>query len=259
MRRRFRIGLEVDKEASVSGKAPAAGSGPDGPTASALPLTESRAVNTSTRRRFSSGEFAVVGFTSAYMAIALIASFALENSEFVFYLVVMLVLIAAVFAVHWTNRLRIGALWGLSIWGLAHIAGGLMPIPASWPVGGDSHALYNWWLIPGLLKYDQVIHAYGFGLMTWICWQCLQRAFASRGVVAKPTFGLLTLCAGGGMGFGALNEVVEFAATLTLSNTNVGGYENTGWDLVSNLVGCVATAGLIAICEARRQRRTKEG
>ena len=40
-----------------------------------------------------------------------------------------------------------------------------------------------------------------------------------------------------GMGFGALNEVIEFAATLTVPETNVGGYRNTGWDLVSNLVG----------------------
>jgi hypothetical protein len=31
--------------------------------------------------------------------------------------------------------------------------------------------------------------------------------------------------------------VVEFVATLLLPKTNVGGYENTGWDLVSNAVG----------------------
>ena len=47
------------------------------------------------------------------------------------------------------------------------------------------------------------------------------------------------------MGFGALNEVVEFAATLSVPETNVGGYVNTGWDLVSNLVGCITAAILI--------------
>jgi len=47
------------------------------------------------------------------------------------------------------------------------------------------------------------------------------------------------------MGLGALNEVVEFAATRLMPRTNVGGYENTGWDLVSNLAGClIAVAGL---------------
>ena len=28
--------------------------------------------------------------------------------------------------------------------------------------------------------------------------------------------------------------------------TNVGGYDNTGWDLVSNLVGCLIAACLAA-------------
>jgi hypothetical protein len=73
---------------------------------------------------------------------------------------------------------------------------------------------------------------------------------ARRGVIVKPTFGLLTLCVAAGMGFGAVNEVVEFAATLMLPGTNVGGYENTGWDLVANLVGCLAAATMISVRQA---------
>ena len=62
------------------------------------------------------------------------------------------------------------------------------------------------------------------------------------GIKLKPTFGMLVICAAAGIGFGALNEVVEFIAVLTIPNTNVGGYENTGWDLVANLCGAsVAT------------------
>jgi hypothetical protein len=49
------------------------------------------------------------------------------------------------------------------------------------------------------------------------------------------------------MGFGALNEVVEFAATQLLPDTNVGGYVNTGWDLVFNLVGSAAAALAIGL------------
>ena len=48
------------------------------------------------------------------------------------------------------------------------------------------------------------------------------------------------------MGFGGLNEVIEFFLTLTLPETNIGGYINTGWDLVSNLVGVTAACCLIA-------------
>ena len=48
---------------------------------------------------------------------------------------------------------------------------------------------------------------------------------------------MLVLCGAAALGFGALNEVVEFTATMTMPNTNVGGYVNTGFDLVANLVG----------------------
>ncbi len=45
-----------------------------------------------------------------------------------------------------------------------------------------------------------------------------------------------------GQGVGAFNEVVEFWSTHLLAATNVGGYENTGRDLVANLLGS-AVAG----------------
>ncbi len=47
------------------------------------------------------------------------------------------------------------------------------------------------------------------------------------------------------MGLGALNEVIEFAATLLIPETNVWGYRNTGWDLVANLVGATVAATII--------------
>lgn len=204
-------------------------------------------ISTKNRLCFSPAEIGVFAFTALYMAVWLVAACILKNDEFVFYLAVMCVLIVAVGVVHLRVRLHVAALWGLSLWGLAHMAGGLMPVPASWPINGDIRVLYSWWIVPGMLKYDQVVHAYGFGLVTWICWQSLRSALASRGVIAKPTFGLLTLCVAAGMGFGAANEVVEFAATLALPGTNVGGYENTGWDLVANLTGCLVAAILIAL------------
>lgn len=209
------------------------------------------------RFRFSPAEIAVLAFTALYMAIWLVTSFVLQNDEFIFYFLVMCVLIVAVGAVHLRVRLHIGALWGLSMWGLAHMAGGLMPVPTSWPIKGDTFVLYNWWIVPGMLKYDQLVHAYGFGLVTWICWQSLRGAFHSRSLTVKPTLGLLTLCVAGGMGFGAANEVVEFIATLALPGTNVGGYENTGWDLVANLVGCLVAATAIyagqAVSDVRKR------
>lgn len=203
--------------------------------------------------RLSRTEWAALGVTASYMAVALAASLMGGVGEFLLYLAVMAVLVAVVVLVHLRVGLRIASLWALSLWGLAHMAGGLMPVPASWPIGGESPVLYNLWLVPGLMKFDQAVHAYGFGVVTWVCWQGLQRAFALRGVAARPTPGLLTLCVAAGSGFGAANEVVEFIATRVLDETNVGGYDNTGWDLVANLVGCLGAAALISRLSGRRR------
>jgi hypothetical protein len=102
------------------------------------------------------------------------------------------------------------------------MAGGLIPLPADWPIDGSIRVLYSWWLIPDLLKYDQIVHVYGFGVATWVCWQGIRAAIRSRGGEAVPTLGLMVLAATAGMGLGALNEVVEFAVTLLVPETNVG-------------------------------------
>jgi len=184
----------------------------------------------------------VAAFTAAYMLVALVATLLLRNREFLFYIVTMLALIAAVAAVHRRVRLTQGVLWCLSAWGFAHMAGGLVPVPGSWPYNPPNAVLYSLWLWPERLKYDQIVHAYGFGVTTWVCWQGLQAIHAA----ARPTFGRLVLCGAASLGFGALNEVIEFAATQLLPDTNVGGYVNTGWDLVSNLVGVVIAMLILA-------------
>ena len=190
----------------------------------------------------------LAAFTALYMLSAVAGSMAQGNKEFVFYIVVMLVLIGAVMLVHRAGKLTAALLWALSIWGLLHMAGGLVPLPKGWPYNGDQAVLYSWWIIPQRLKYDQIVHAYGFGVTTWVCWHCLKSAMRRGfGIQLRPTFGLLALSTAAGVGFGALNEVVEFIAVLTIPNTNVGGYENTGWDLVANLLGASATALIIRL------------
>ena len=63
----------------------------------------------------------------------------------------------------------------------------------------------------------------------------------------KPFMGYIILAIGisTGMGLGALNEIIEFIAVLIIPETNVGGYVNTGWDLVANLTGCLFAGILI--------------
>ncbi len=205
------------------------------------------------------GTMGVFVFVAAYLLPATAIAIWQANSEFMFYVVVMFVLVAAVATVHCRVNFSTGLLWALAVWGLLHMAGGLMPVPESCPIDGDIRVLYSLWLIPGVLKYDQAVHAYGFGTTAWACWQCLRSILASglaTGLASggsnnsqqiKPTLGMLTFCGAAALGFGALNEVVEFAATMTMPNTNVGGYVNTGFDLVANLVGVVIACVLIGI------------
>lgn len=193
--------------------------------------------------------WSMILFTIAYVAAAVVGAILTHNEEFLIYIAVMVVLISLALWLDWYVDLSNGLLWCLSIWGLLHMAGGLVSVPESWTIDGEIRVLYSWWLVPGRLKYDQVVHAYGFACATWGCWQCLRVGVASRAGVdrtqVKPGFGFLVLCAVAGMGFGALNEVIEFAATLAVPETNVGGYVNTGWDLVSNMVGSCTAAALI--------------
>ena len=200
--------------------------------------------------RSASNQWPVIVFTGVYMIGAMIATAISGNQEFAFYIAVMLILIAVTVGLYFRMGLTTGVLWCLSIWGLMHMSGGLVPVPVNWPTHGSIHVLYNLWLIDGYLKYDHVVHAFGFGTTTWVCWQMICTLFQKHGSHEKPlrpTLGLMVLCSAAGLGFGALNEIVEFIATILIPNTNVGGYINTGWDLVANLVGSVIGITLIGL------------
>ena len=204
------------------------------------------------RPRFSP---ALITFSALYMVIAIIAAIRQGNTEFVFYIVVMVVLITSLIVVHQRVNFSDGVLWGMSCWGLMHMSGGLVHVPQALTQNGSQPVLYSWWIIRDWLKYDQVVHAYGFGITTWVCWQILRSNIKKQtGQTPEPSFGLCVLSATAGMGFGALNEVVEFIATLTIPETNVGDYNNTGWDLVYNLIGCGLVAFIIRQCGKPRSQ-----
>jgi hypothetical protein len=215
------------------------------------------------RGRITLGVMAVSLFTGAYLLAAIVAAIVSGNSEFTFYIAVMLILAGALFAVHIRLGLTTPLLWALSVWGGLHMAGGLIPVPESWPINGDIRVLYSWWIIPregggGYLKFDHVAHAYGFAVATWATWQCLSRILERRaGIRPAPTFGILAITFAAGCGWGALNELVEFIAT-RITTTNVGGYENTGWDLVSNTVGALVAVIFIR-ASSRAAARAERG
>jgi uncharacterized membrane protein YjdF len=195
--------------------------------------------------RFTPGVLGALAFGLACTVAAGLYSRATGNDEFIYYVRVMAVLMAAVAFVHWRVRLSTPALWLLALWGAAHMSGGLVH------VGEQAGVLYNLWLVGSEngrgIKYDQLVHAYGFGVTTLVCWQCLRPALAEK----RATIGLSLLCAFAAAGLGALNEIVEFSATLIMDKTNVGGYENNSWDLVFNMLGALLAAAMIYVFNRR--------
>ena len=131
------------------------------------------------------------------------------------------------------------AIIGLAVWGVGHLAGGIVEI-------SHDRILYNA-LLPGRIHFDNVVHFIGFGSAGLAFWEWL-------GVRTSAAASWFIVCVAA-MGIGAFNEVIEFAATHLLSATQVGGYQNTGRDLVANMLGG-AVAGLIA---ARRRRMRATG
>ena len=106
-------------------------------------------------------------FTFAYVAGFTVWFLAIGNYEFIVYVLTMLGLIALVGLSLRKAEYPPAMLAALSLWGLMHMAGGGVPMNGS--------VLYNLHLIPiietpdyMILKYDQVVHAYGFGVTAWL-------------------------------------------------------------------------------------------
>ena len=178
-----------------------------------------------------------LGYVVAFTAFGI----ATGRGQTVTYLIQLGATFAFVAAVHERVGFSGPVLWALGVWGLLHAAGGLLY------VGED--VLYRYKPVPGLPRFDQAVHAFGFGAATVAVWQGL-RARLPPGTRAGAGVGFMVALAG--MGVGALNEVLEFLSTRVLPETNVGGYVNTGWDLVYNALGATSAAAWIAV----RERRT---
>jgi hypothetical protein len=137
------------------------------------------------------------------------------------------------------SRAMTAALTSLAI---LHLIGGLMT-----PVG-TAPTFYETWLIDGVLKFDQLVHAYGTAVLTVAC------AHLAAGLLAPVRRGIGLAFVGALMacGLGALNELVEFVFGLNNTHLHAGGLENTGWDLAFNLVGAVIGGVLLVSAHDRR-------
>lgn len=170
-----------------------------------------------------------------------------ENYEFLGYILQVVLLGVLVFATLHKTRFPLWLLILLSIWSLFHVLGGGVV------VGEDVLYRYKFFHLWSsgedyILKYDQVIHYYGFLVATFVAYYLLRpqlKVAARVGVVA-----FVAMLAG--MGFGAMNEMVEFAAVVFAPETGVGGYVNTSIDLVANALGALTAALILAYSKLGR-------
>jgi hypothetical protein len=183
------------------------------------------------------------------LGAGMVAAVVFWNPEFIYYGLTLLAICAGVWLLDRQVTLPIGVLWGLYIWLVLHLAGGIIQVPAAIvDTGMTNYSLYNVRLHPWLPRYDQFVHAFGFFLCTLGGWRAL---FVAGHRLVQPALGPLIGAGLIGMGCGGVNEVIEFVGTQIMPGTNVGGYVNTGWDLVSNMVGCLLGMALVALTHER--------
>lgn len=179
-------------------------------------------------------------FTAGYLVLFGAFSAARGDRRFVAYLIVVGGLALALRRAHSAARFSPVLCGALALCGLLHMCGGLLPSP--YP---GARVLYETWLVPELVKFDQLVHFTTSAVLTVALWQLLGRWIDHdrSGPWARALLAMLA-----SLGWGALNEAFEFLSALRFENF-VGGLDNTGWDLVFNAFGAITTGAWLA-CSA---------
>ena len=182
----------------------------------------------------------LAGVTVTYLAVLTAYGVAIGAPPTVPYAVIVAAMVASVAVADARVGFSTVVLVGLSFWGFAHMVGGLVPVD-------DDRVLYNA-VVFRWFHLDNLVHFVGFGFAGAACWEATRAWLPAR---AGHALGVTVIVCLFGMGVGAANEVFEFAATHLLEATNVGGYENTGRDLVANLLGSLTAGVLVSRRESR--------
>lgn len=181
----------------------------------------------------------LTGLFFAYFLPLLALGFATGNDQAPFYAVFIAIGALIVVRLHTRFGLSRLVLWCLASWGMAHMVGGLVE------VGGD--VIYEHSLGAGELRFDKVVHFFGFGSATVAAYEVLRHSVAAEARPRAVAVAALFV----GLGVGAINETIEFVITLLPGESNVGGFSNTGWDLVANAAGAAVAASLAPFVERK--------
>lgn len=193
--------------------------------------------------KFISSKNAVIACSALYLIVGGLYFLKDFNFEFVIYVGVIIAAFILLFGTLKVTEFPVYILWLVSFWGLLHILGGSIPtqdgvlfaykIYPFMDYGGDFY----------ILKYDQLVHMYLYGVMTLVFYHLLTHTSKATGSL----WTLLLLAAMASMGVSAMNEIMEFLIAVTLERNGVGGYENAMLDLIFNFSGTVFAALLLGI------------
>jgi uncharacterized membrane protein YjdF len=180
-------------------------------------------------------------FFFGYYVFLIAYGAAARTTRTAFYAVFVIVAASVVAALYTRCRLSTPVLWGLASWGFGHMIGGIVEI------GG--RAIYEHSLGWGELRFDKIVHFFGFGFATLASYELLRGRVAPSAQAASLGIAAWFI----GLGVGAVNETIEFLITLLPTQSNVGGFSNTGWDLVANSLGAGVAAVVAVKVDQRRQ------
>lgn len=183
-------------------------------------------------------------FTAGYLVLFGAWSPARGDRRFVAYLVVVGGLALVLRRAHRFARFSPTLCGAMAVCGLLHMCGGLLPSPDR-----GAPVLYETWLVPELVKFDQLVHFSTSAVLTVAVWQLLGRWLDPE---RCGPWGHAFIAVLASLGWGGLDEAFEFLSALRFENF-VGGLSNTGWDLVFNAFGAL-TVGAWLACSAPSPR-----
>ncbi|MDE0370075.1 MAG: hypothetical protein OXI84_08055 [bacterium] len=170
----------------------------------------------------------LAGVTALYVVVWTVYGIATDAAGVYAYLVWMVFAVGLMAYLDGLVRFSTHVLVVLCIVGFSHMAGANVDISGA--------ILYRqvWF---GFIGYDHLVHVFGLGAAGLAVWEATRRMLAADGGVRAAVVVIL-----GANAVGALIEVGEYLASVTLGEVRVGAYANNMQDLIANLVGSLVAA-----------------
>lgn len=174
--------------------------------------------------------YLILAFTLAYLSAFTVNAIVNANFEFLYYTFFISFFIYIVIVLHQNLHLAFFILLNMSVLGFLHLLGGNFYI--------NELRLYDFYFLPGTLKYDNFIHAYASFIGTLALYSLLVN-YVSKPIIERY-YVLALILVLMAMGVGTLVELAELGAVLFFGATEqVGDYYNNSFDLIFNTLGAV--------------------